>query len=151
MPDAPAQSAYGHALTERVVALAVALACAAVLLIAASLSPAEAGHGTHTQLGLAECGFLTATGLPCATCGMTTSFALAAHGRLLDALAAQPAGAMFAVLTAMALLVCGYAAATGASLAPLGRTLARPRVFLVLAAVFILGWGYTLTLALLQH
>ena len=46
----------------------------APLVIAAALSPSNAGHGTHRQLGLPACGWQTNMGLPCPTCGMTTSF-----------------------------------------------------------------------------
>ena len=48
----------------------------------------------HTGLA---CPFRAVTGLPCATCGMTHAFVALAAGRLGDALAASPAGALLAV------------------------------------------------------
>ena len=50
-------------------ALLLALACAVPLIFAATLTPSDAGMGTHMQVGLPDCGFKLATGYPCATCG----------------------------------------------------------------------------------
>ena len=138
-------------MSDRLVALCVFAPSLALLLVAAWLTPNASGHSSHTQLGMAPCGFLAATGLPCATCGMTTSFAHAADGHLLAAAIVQPAGALLAVLTALAVLVSGYALITGASLAPLGRALWRPRTVVLLAAAILAGWAYTLTLAFQSH
>lgn len=61
------------------------------------LAPDPAGVGTHTQLGLPTCGVYELFHKPCPSCGMTTAFALAARGRLGEALRVQPAGtAVFA-------------------------------------------------------
>src|SRR6267142_2887950 len=49
----------------RAVALAAAMACLGVLLIAAKLNPSRSGVGSHRQLGLQECQFESRTGLPC--------------------------------------------------------------------------------------
>jgi hypothetical protein len=65
-----------------------ALAAAASFLAARFLPLLGAGP---------ECPFRAATGLPCATCGMTHAFVALAGGRLGDALAASPAGALLAV------------------------------------------------------
>lgn len=126
------------------------LPCAVVLVLAASLTPAGAGMGTHQQMGLPPCGFLVATGIPCGTCGMTTSFSHAAHGDLPAAFAAQPAGAVLALLTAMGAVTFGCAAVTGASLQPLARALLRPRTALLLAGLTLAGWGYTLVATLIS-
>ena len=68
----------------------LAFATGAILAVAAFLTPAEAGHSTHTQLGLDGCTLLSWTGIPCPMCGMTTSFALMADLRLFDAFINQP-------------------------------------------------------------
>ena len=113
-----------------------------VLALAASLEANESGVGTHRQLGLPACGFLSSTGLPCATCGMTTAFTHAVHGRPLKAFLTQPAGAVLAVLTAMLALVSGYATIAGASLVPLGRSLARPAVFWTGGGLLLAAWVF---------
>ena len=53
---------------------------AAVLTVAANLQPAEAGMGTHQQLGLAPCFFPENLGFPCPACGMTTSWSYLMNG-----------------------------------------------------------------------
>lgn len=132
----------------RLLAGLLGIACLALLLVAASLTPDPHGLGTHQQLGLPPCGFYLVTHLPCATCGMTTAFAYAAHGHLLAAVSVQPAGATLAVLTAMTAVVASWGAVSGASLAPLGRWVFQPRVILPLAAWVLVSWGYTLLIAL---
>jgi len=80
----------------------VAAAAVTAFVTAARLTPAGTHLGTHRQLGLPPCGFVVMTGLPCPTCGMTTAFSHAARGRLIAAARTQLAGAVLAVLTAMA-------------------------------------------------
>lgn len=63
-----------------------------MLILGSLLVPDPSGTGTHTQLHLPPCAFLMVFGKPCPSCGMTTAFALALHGRPLDALVVQPAG-----------------------------------------------------------
>lgn len=85
-----------------------AAACLAVLCVAAWLTPAAEGHGTHTQLvlrsgvGLQRCTWVALTGRPCPTCGMTTAFAHAAEGDFFASFAAQPMGAVLALATSLA-------------------------------------------------
>ena len=97
----------------RLISLAVAIPCAIVLGLAAYMTPAADGHGTHVQLNLPECGWITMADLPCPSCGMTTAFAHAANGDLLSSLRTQPMGAMLALVTAMALVLSIYIAITG--------------------------------------
>jgi MFS family permease len=73
-----------------------------VLAIAAWLTPAPEGYGTHQQLGLSACTMLSLTGWPCPMCGMTTTFALLADGRVSEAFANQPFGPVLFGLTATA-------------------------------------------------
>ena len=121
-------------------------ASSALLAVGARLDATAAGYGTHTQLGLPPCGFLATCGVPCATCGMTTAFTHAAHGNLFAALAVQPAGALFALLVAVMVIVSGYALIKGISLAPLGRWLWQPRFALVLAVMVLGSWAYKIFL-----
>jgi len=56
------------------------------------LIPKSGGVGTHEELGLPPCGFYLMFHKPCPSCGMTTSFALLMHGKIIQAIKAQPAG-----------------------------------------------------------
>ena len=116
--------------------------CASVLLLAAFLEPDSSGLGTHTKLGLPKCSVYASAGVPCTTCGMTTAFAHAAEGHVIQAFVTQPFGAVLALLTAMLVLVSGYATIVGISLAPLGRLFARPAVFWCGAILLIAAWAY---------
>jgi hypothetical protein len=126
----------------RIIAGVLLASFGGVLAVAAFLTPAGGGHGTHTQLGLAPCSFLAATGKPCVSCGMTTSFTHAADGNLLAAAATQPAGAVLALLSAMTVLAAGWSLWTGRSLGPLGRAVLRPLPMIMLGGVVLGGWGY---------
>ena len=85
--------------TSRWLSLPILLVTGVVLIIAVMLEPSLHGHGTHTQLGLNQCSVLEWTGYPCPMCGMTTSFALMVRARVFQALATQPMGVVFCVLT----------------------------------------------------
>ena len=144
-PPAAARTVrHVHAPANRLPAALLACGCAAPLLIGAWLTPDPSGVGTHTQLGMLPCGFKVGTGLPCATCGMTTAFSHAANGDLLSAFVTQPAGAALALLCAVVVIICGYAAIAGADLSPVGRALWRPRTILLAGGLFLAGWAYTL-------
>ncbi len=128
---------------DRLPALAVFLVSAGVLAVAMLLTPnTRAGVGTHTALGLPACGLYETTGIPCATCGMTTSFSLAAHGHPVAAFINQPAGALLALLTAMAAVLSGYALLTGMSLTPIAAALWRPRAVLTGIGILLIAWVY---------
>ncbi len=131
-------------LQNRLMALPIFLGGATVLGIASRLEPNPAGLGTHRQLGLPPCQFEQVTGLPCATCGCTTSFSHAANGSLLDAFLTQPFGALLAVMTAMAVIISGYALATNMQIMPVLRFIGRGRVIAVLLAYMMLAWGYAI-------
>lgn len=114
----------------------------AVLSVALWLRPDVKGTGTHQQLGLPPCSLMTVTGVPCPTCGMTTSFSLATHGHLWDAIVNQPAGGLLAVVTASIAIVSAYSLITGASLAPIGAWVWRPRLVVAVGVVLLLAWAY---------
>lgn len=141
LPPAPGRIVRWH---NRLVALPVFLAGSTVLGLASILTPHRAGMGTHRQLGLPPCQFEQVTGMPCATCGCTTSFSHAANGSLLDAFITQPFGAVLAVLTAMAVLVSGYALVTDMPVMPIVRFVGRGKVILVMLVVMMLAWGYNI-------
>lgn len=129
-------------LPRRLFGLALAMFCAAPLVFAATLTPSDAGMGTHKQMGLPECGFVLATGLPCATCGCTTAFAHAADGSLLTSLITQPFGAILALSLAMMTLIAGWSAVSGMRLEPLGQIMAT-KAFVLPWVVLLLGaWAY---------
>jgi hypothetical protein len=126
----------------RLIALVVALGCAAVLGLAAWLSPAESGVGTHEALNMPPCGWIAIADLPCPTCGMTTAFAHAANGNLIQSFQAQPLGCLLAIGTAMALLVSMFVAVTGSRLAwSFTRLWTRGSAWIIAAAV-VAAWGY---------
>ena len=135
-----------HPLRTRLVALAVLVPSLAVLITAALLEPNSAGVETHLQLGLPPCGFYRSTGVPGPDCGFTTSFALAADGRILEAFLNQPAGAALAVLTAGAVILCGYMLVTGASLWSLLLPLLRPWPLIVAGMLLIVSWLYKIAM-----
>jgi hypothetical protein len=119
------------------------MASVGLLIVAANLSPASQGYGTHTQMPrMQPCATLAATGFPCPTCGMTTAFAHAADGNLLASFAAQPAGAVLAILTAMFVLVSSYAMIVGLPPATILRPFWTPRLLLWMGGLVIAAWIY---------
>src|SRR5688572_24322979 len=85
-------SLRGRAQLGRLVWIGFFGAASAVVVVAALLTPAPIGHGTHTQLGLPPCGFLLFTGYPCAGCGLTTAFAHMVRLEVVAAAHANPFG-----------------------------------------------------------
>jgi len=126
----------------RLAGLAVALGGVGPLAVGAWLTPAGAGHGTHTQLGLPSCGWVAAFGRPCPTCGMTTSVTHAAHGDLLSAAAAQPAGASLALLAAIAFWAGLHQALTGAGTLGAAAGLLRARAAWLAGGIVLAAWLY---------
>jgi hypothetical protein len=72
--------------------LLLPLSFVAVTLMAAHLTPAASGFGTHQALGLPPCLFHHFTGLPCPSCGLTTSLTQLLHFHGHAALHAHPLG-----------------------------------------------------------
>lgn len=98
--------------TGRLACLAIAAGCAYVIATAFILPPSPNGVGTHREMGLFPCAMLATTGVPCPSCGMTTSFSWFYKGNLVASLYTQPAGALLAMLTAIALIMATYQAIT---------------------------------------
>lgn len=85
----------------------------AVVITAAMLTPAAAGHGTHTQLGLPPCGFLVFTGYPCPGCGLTTAFAHMVRLQIGGAWHSNPFGIVLFLCTAATIPVAAAGFARG--------------------------------------
>ena len=132
----------------RVLALAVALGCLSVLVLAAYLRPSPTGVGSHRSLGLNSCQFLDSTGLPCPSCGMTTSFTWFARGNLLASLYVQPMGAVLAAVAACCVWGGFYVAATGRPVYRLLRLLPARYYLMPLLAWALLAWGWKILIHL---
>lgn len=128
----------------RIAACLVAILLLGLLVTAAWLKPAAAGHGTHTQLGLLQCGWVAAFGKPCPTCGMTTAFACAAHGNIARSFVVQPMGASLAVVSAAGFWGCLHAALFGSRVGSLAGGLLSPRVLWWIAGATVAAWAYKL-------
>lgn len=86
--------------------VAIVLGLCAVFGVAWWINPYDAeGHAlrmaSHEQLGLPPCTFAVVTGVPCPACGMTTSFALLAHGDVVNSLKANWVGTLLACFCAL--------------------------------------------------
>ena len=127
--------------------LLAALAAPLVLLaLGLYLEPDPRGWGTHEQLGFKPCWPMTHWNVPCPGCGVTTAVTLAAHGRPLASLRAQPFGL---VLRACALAAAAWALAGHARGRDLGAGLPKlpwTRIGGVLALLGMLAWLYKLAL-----
>ena len=132
----------------RLVAAGVALACLAVLVVAADLAPDPAGVGTTPRLGMRPCGFLQQTGLPCAACGMTTSFDHFVRFQWLRSVYVQPMGFLLAAGTCVTFWAALYIAWTGRPAHRLLRRLPATRLVVLFAAFGILAWGWKIALTL---
>lgn len=88
-----------------------------------------------------RCPALSLLGIPCATCGMTRAFVALAHGRLADAWAASPAGALLAAGAWLLALAALARPALGLAWPALGPRSARA---LAVAAVvgLLVNWAY---------
>src|SRR5581483_4791812 len=125
---------------QRLVALAIALGCLAMLAIAARLDPSPEGYGTHLQIGLQKCAFFAHTGLPCPSCGMTTSWSWFVRGNLIASLWIQPMGTVLAVLAVWCVWVGFYVAITGKPVYRLLRVASGRYYFVPLTALAIMAW-----------
>ena len=127
---------------ERFFWLASGLCCIAVLAVAVWLRPDPSGMGTHTQLGLPPCGFVEMFDIPCPSCGFTTTFALAAHGRVIDAIRNQPFGFVIFLMTIGAAPLSLVAGARGVSLFELTERWPWGRLMVGFIALWLLAWAY---------
>lgn len=126
----------------RIGAGVIAALILAVLVTAAWLSPNKAGHGSHTQLGLAPCTWAIWFDKPCPTCGMTTAFAQAGEGNWIRSLSTQPFGFLLVIGSAAVFWGALTQAVTGARLGSSFTGLMRPSVFMILGVLFVGSWVY---------
>lgn len=131
-------------MPQRLLAGGLCAGAGTVLGLSASMTPADAGHGTHEQIGLPACMWAAYFDAPCATCGMTTAFAHAAEGNLLDSLLTQPMGMLLAVGTAVGFWFALYVALTGSRVGAMALSLLRPRSLWIMAGLAGAAWVYKL-------
>ncbi len=129
-------------IQERLGAGVLATGSLAVLGLAAWLTPATEGHGTHEQIGLTPCPWAATLDSPCFTCGMTTSFAHAAHASPLQSFLTQPMGALLALGTSVIFWASLHVLLTGSRLGPVGAQLLRPKPLWIVAGLTLAAWIY---------
>jgi hypothetical protein len=134
--------------------LGLALGLAAVFALARYLDPYEADgtpmrQGTHQKLGLPPCTFYDRTGLPCPSCGMTTSFALLAHGDVVNSLRANCVGTAVALFGLLLLPWCLVGAFRRQP--PALRALEKTGTYVVLAFLVLMMLRWALVLLLGWH
>lgn len=127
---------------ERAAGGLIACVAIAVLIIAARLEPAAAGHGTHRQIGLPPCSWVVWFDKPCPTCGMTTAFATAGEGRWLESLGVQPAGMLLSIATASAFWLGLHTLATGSRIGALTGWVLRPKPIALMVIGLVGSWVY---------
>ena len=117
---------------------------AMLIAVGVLTTPAEAGHGTHEQLGLPPCDWIANWGIPCPGCGVTTSVSLFAHGRPWASFVNQPFGFLLALGAAVLPLIAGVGHVRGLDLR--ARLIRLPWIGLVIAGavLFTLGWAWKL-------
>ena len=112
-----------------------------VLGIAAWLTPAEEGMGTHEALGLPPCSMVITSGLPCPTCGMTTAFSHSMRGQFVSAFVAQPTGLLLWLATVV-LAIYGLAVSIRGRALWINWDRIAARLMLSLGILMMLGWGF---------
>ena len=142
-------SVRAAASTGRLAHLVITAGLAATLAFAWFLTPDPRGVGTHEQLLLLPCNFYRLTELPCPFCGMTTAFAHMARGQALEALSAQPAGALGFVVCLLSLMIVTGAAVTGKdALSFFSRLLWNTKVSWTIGALLAAAWIFKIVLTL---
>jgi hypothetical protein len=99
------------------------------LLAACLVSPSEATHGPVV------CPFRLVTGLPCPGCGMTRGWVFLTHGRVGDAVSANPFALVTLPAAMLLVLLVGVALVRRRPLPDPRRVLRHPAAWLLLA-----GW-----------
>jgi len=128
--------------SQRAWSAVVASGAVSLLGIAAWLSPADAGHGTHTRLVGAPCSWVTLFDRPCATCGMTTAYTRLGEGDVVGSFAAQPMGLVLALATACVFWIASHTALLGSRVGPAAVRLLDRRVLWLIVGGLIAGWAY---------
>lgn len=129
-----------HPAKARAVALVAGLAGLALLAVARTLTPADAGIGTHQQLGLPPCSAMRILGIPCPTCGMTTAFSHTVRAQFAAAFLAQPAGMLFAVATFLLSWIALFAAISGRMWRINPYRVSAVHLIWTIVAILLFGW-----------
>lgn len=132
----------------RLIALAVAVGCLAVLIMAAGLTPSPSGVASHKGLGLQSCALLERTSVPCPSCGMTTSFTWFVRGNLPASMYVQPMGMALAFAAACCVWAGAYIAITGRPIHRLLTVCPASRLLFRVLGFFIAAWGWKVALQL---
>ena len=130
----------------RIHALGVAVSACLLLSIAFVLKPAEAGIGTHRQLGLPQCGWILAADIPCPTCGMTTAWSHTVRGEFISAFKTQPLGMLLAFVSILVAIGGFVTAFTGFSFQPLFYRFPPSRLIIFGIILALLAWGFKILL-----
>lgn len=130
----------------RIYALGVSLSAMALLAVAFFLTPSTQGVGTHQQLGLPTCGWIQAANVPCPTCGMTTAWSHTVRGELPSAFMSQPLGMLLAFATFFVAIGGLVTACTGRSFNALLYRFPPSKIFIVVAVLALLSWGFKILL-----
>ena len=138
----PPQRALLLTSSARLLALAVAAGCVALLLVATRARPSPTGIGTHRQLGMERCQFEAQTGVPCPTCGMTTSYAHFVRGQWIAAFYVQPMAALMALATCMSAWAGLYIALTGRPIHRLFYLLRARYYVTAVLSLAVLAWAW---------
>lgn len=147
-PERPKRRERNKALMVRIAHGAIAAGLIATLLLSLWLKPDPRGAGTHEQLLILPCNFYSLTGLPCPFCGMTTAFAHMARGQTLEALLAQPVGALGFVVCLLLLPVAVGAAISGKDAAGAVMRLPWGRLSWIIVGMLAAAWIFKLALTL---
>lgn len=126
---------------DRLVAIATVLAAAGVVWLCAGITADPRGHGTHVLLGLRPCGWAE-QGYPCPTCGITTAAVHLVHLEPLQALRANPFGAMLAFAGLLAAAFALFCLLRGRSLLDAAGRLAYGKALLAGIALLLGSWLY---------
>lgn len=140
--DAPPAAGFWKPLGigGRLLAAGLALCIGVAFFFVHELTPDERGWGTHEQLGLRPCWFVDRLGWPCPFCGMTTALSQMAHGRPLQALLTQPAGAIGAASAWMTAAACLGFAFAGRWPARFAHRIRGSRIVWMVAALIVAAW-----------
>ncbi|WP_168164463.1 DUF2752 domain-containing protein [Pirellula sp. SH-Sr6A] len=117
----------------------------ALLTIAAQLSPATEGLGTHRQLGLPGCTWMEVWGVRCPSCGMTTSWSLAMRGDWVAAARANPAGLLLFFQAWITAFYWAWASVRGTSYRSRWFAMGSVGLMVVALVVAIADWLWKLT------
>ena len=120
------------------------IASVVMFLLAARLSPAAEGFGTHQQLGLPPCSTLALFGIRCPSCGMTTSWSLFVRGEWITSVQINAGGFLLATIALVYLPASCYLCISGRASRGGWLSLALAIALSVALVVAFVQWGWRL-------